>query len=245
METADYSASRSKGSLGSIFSALRRETSSQTGNWAGYGKLVQGGKVQAVMAFPPEVKQRTEDYISNLQALKQFKVDVTLDPDTTGPEVILSEDLKSARWGKPSREMPDCPERFDSGPCMLGREGFISGRHYWEVEVDGRFWTVGIARESVRRKGHSIFIRDLGILGLRKYEILCVALTSPSNTFVPLEKISKEIGVYLDYDLGQLSFYDLKNEKLIFAFPQVSFNGEKVFPYFSILLSQIKLSPNG
>ncbi|CAM5105038.1 unnamed protein product [Natator depressus] len=203
------------------------------------------GKVQAAMALSPEPRQRTPEFSLNPQTLRQFKVNVTLDPDTAGPELILSEDLKGARWGKPSQEMPDRLERFDTDPCVLGCEGFTSGRHYWEVEVDGMFWTVGVASESVRRKGRIVFRPNMGVLGLQKYHHLCVALTNPSNTYVPLKKNNNEIGVYLDYELGRVSFYDLSNEELLFAFPPVSFNGERVFPYFCVLLSHIKLSPRG
>ncbi|CAM2101547.1 unnamed protein product [Caretta caretta] len=203
------------------------------------------GKVHAAMALSPEPRQRTPEFSLNLQTLRQFKVNVTLDPDTAGPELILSEDLKGARWGKPSQEMPDRLERFDTDPCVLGCEGFTSGRHYWEVEVDGMFWTVGVASESVRRKGRIVFQPNTGVLGLQKYHHLCVALTNPSNTYVPLKKNNNEIGVYLDYELGRVSFYDLSNEELLFAFPPVSFNEERVFPYFCVLLSHMKLSPRG
>ncbi|XP_050777344.1 butyrophilin subfamily 1 member A1-like [Gopherus flavomarginatus] len=197
------------------------------------------------MALSPEPRQRTPEFSLNPQTLKEFKVNLTLDPDTAGPELILSEDLKGARWGKPSQKMPDHPERFDTDPCVLGCEGFTSGRHYWEVEVDGMFWTVGVARESMRRKGHIVFRPNTGVLGLQKYHHLCVALTSPSNTYVPLKNNNNEIGIYLDYELGQVSFYDLCNEELLFAFPPDSFNGERVFPYFCVFLSHIKLSPRG
>uniref|UniRef100_A0A8C4VUS4 Uncharacterized protein n=1 Tax=Gopherus evgoodei TaxID=1825980 RepID=A0A8C4VUS4_9SAUR len=256
---------------------------------------------------------------------------VTLDPDTAHPHLILSEDGKSVRWGPAQQDVPDNFRRFDPVPCVLGCEGFTSGRHCWEVEVDGSswavgvaresvrrkggvglepeegiwavgqlnpiqyvaltspwtslppdrrprkirvaldykgrqvaffnaennteiftflavggmFWTVGVARESMRRKGHIVFRPNTGVLGLQKYHHLCVALTSPSNTYVPLKNNNNEIGIYLDYELGQVSFYDLCNEELLFAFPPVSFNGERVFPYFCVFLSHIKLSPRG
>ncbi|KAF1660294.1 Butyrophilin subfamily 2 member A2, partial [Aptenodytes patagonicus] len=108
-------------------------------------------------------------------------VDVTLDPATAGPEVILSEDLKEATWGRPGRRWPEGPGRFDTDPCMLGSEGFTSGRHYWEVEANGRFWAVGVARESVQRKGRVLFKPNAEIWGLQKYDELCVALTAPSH----------------------------------------------------------------
>ncbi|NWI69857.1 TRIM7 ligase, partial [Todus mexicanus] len=166
-------------------------------------------------------------------------VDVTLDPTTAGPEVILSEDLKEATWGRPHHRWPPWPGQFDTDPSMLANQGFTSGRHYWELEATGRFWTVGVARESLRRKGGVLFKPNADIWGLQKYNRLCVALTAPSNTSVPF--LDGDIGVYLDYEVGQVSFYAVGSRRRVFTFPGTSFGGEKVFPYFGVLLSTIKL----
>nr|XP_013026064.2 E3 ubiquitin-protein ligase TRIM7 isoform X1 [Anser cygnoides] len=195
------------------------------------------------MAFCLKPRPCTWDLAVDYNAAKQFQVDVTLDPTTAGPEVILSEDLKEATWGRPGRRWPAGPGRFDTDPCMLGSQGFTSGRHYWEVEASGRFWTVGVARESVRRKGRILFKPNAEIWGLQKYDELCVALTAPSNTSVPLH--GGEIGVYLDYEVGQVSFYALGTRRRVFTFRVASFSGERVFPYFCVLLSTIKLPPRG
>ncbi|XP_074710387.1 uncharacterized protein LOC141936917 isoform X2 [Strix uralensis] len=149
-------------------------------------------------------------------------VDVTLDPATAGPEVILSEDLKEATWGRPGHRWPEGPGQFDTDPCMLGSEGFTSGRHYWEVKANGRFWAVGVARESIQRKGRVLFKPNAELWGLQKYDELCVALTAPSNTSVPL--LNGEIGVYLDYEVGQVSFYAVGSRQRIFTFPVASFS---------------------
>ncbi|XP_072891145.1 zinc-binding protein A33-like [Hemitrygon akajei] len=82
------------------------------------------------------------------------RVSVTLDVETANPYLEVSEDRKSVRWTRTRRKLPDTGKRFTFWPCVLGSEGFTSGRHYWEVEVTGnRGWYLGVAAESGERKG--------------------------------------------------------------------------------------------
>ncbi len=81
-------------------------------------------------------------------------VEVTLDPDTANPALVLSEDCKRMQCGLERREVPHSLRRFDGWWCCLGSEGFSSGRRYWEVEVGNRDWRLGVAKESALRKGY-------------------------------------------------------------------------------------------
>ncbi|XP_067417482.1 E3 ubiquitin-protein ligase TRIM15-like isoform X2 [Emydura macquarii macquarii] len=173
-----------------------------------------------------ELKAKIEE---TLRSYRQVKV--TLDPDTAHPNLILSEDWKTVKWGKKWHNVPEDPERFDSRACVLGCEGFTSGRHYWEVEVgDGVLWAVGVARESVRRKGWISPNPEGGIWAMGQWEEQFQALTSPESP-LPLSWVPRKIRVSLDYERGQVTFFDAGNEAPIFTFPPASFTGEKICPW--------------
>ncbi|KAL0189257.1 hypothetical protein M9458_016356, partial [Cirrhinus mrigala] len=79
---------------------------------------------------------------------------VTMDPDTAHPKLFLSEDDKKAGCGETRQVVPESPWRFDTCPSVLGKEGFSSGKFYFEVQVKGKTdWDLGVAVESVKRKG--------------------------------------------------------------------------------------------
>lgn len=126
------------------------------------------------------------------------------------------------------RICPVTQERFDTDPCVLSCEGYTSGRHAWEVEVwDKGCWAVGVARESVRRKGHLIQNPEEGIWAVQRWVGQYQALTSPV-THLSLCKVPQMIWVSLDYEQGQVTFFSAGNEAPIFTFPLTSFAGEKI-----------------
>ncbi|XP_067418522.1 zinc finger protein RFP-like [Emydura macquarii macquarii] len=170
---------------------------------------------------------------------------VTLDPDTANPWLDVSTDRKSVNWGVARQDQPENPERFDPAPCVLAVEGFISGRHYWEVEVgEGAVWVMGVAQEPVKRTGASSFTPEKRTWAVRKYWDQHWALTSP-ETPLYLHGVPRRIRVYLDYEGGLVAFYDAGTETPIFTFPPSSFAGEKICPFFELLStsSQITLQP--
>uniref|UniRef100_A0A8C3S0C7 Uncharacterized protein n=1 Tax=Chelydra serpentina TaxID=8475 RepID=A0A8C3S0C7_CHESE len=157
-------------------------------------------------------------------------VHVTLDPETANPHLLLSEDRKSVRLGAGRLDVPDNPKRFMLSPCVLGSEGFTTGRHYWELEVgDGEGWAVGAARESVERN-RLLRLQTEGIWAVRLgWDRQYTALTFPP-TPLSLDEKPRKIRVHLDYEEGQVTFYNAENMAQIFHF-SASFN-EKIFPYF-------------
>ncbi|XP_039357999.1 E3 ubiquitin-protein ligase TRIM39-like [Mauremys reevesii] len=111
-------------------------------------------KLQEPEAVSTDLKNVYKVSLDMREALQRFGVDVTLDPDTANPNLVLSEDRKHVRHRDKRQDLPDNPERFDRYAIVLGAEGFASGRRYWEVEVgDKTGWDLGGCMESLSRKG--------------------------------------------------------------------------------------------
>ncbi|XP_053422645.1 E3 ubiquitin-protein ligase TRIM7 isoform X2 [Nycticebus coucang] len=176
------------------------------------------------------LKKFKEDLQGELE--KEEKVELTLDPDTANPRLILSLDLKSVRLGPRAQDLPSHPRRFDTNTRVLASCGFSSGRHHWEVEVGSKDgWAFGVARESVRRKGLTPFTPEEGVWALQLNGGQYWAVTSPERTPLSCGHLSR-VRVALDLEVGAVSFYAVEDMRHLYTF-RVNFQ-ERVFPLFSV-----------
>ncbi|XP_010128678.1 PREDICTED: zinc finger protein RFP-like [Chlamydotis macqueenii] len=203
-----------------------------------------------VMTFNPpmeissDLERRLEDFLQRnvlvrgtlrkCQDSLMFKLqepsNVTLDPATAHPNLRLSEDRKQAKGQLTQQDLPDNPQRFDFEPCVLGCEGFTLGRHFWEVEVgQGGVWALGVARESVKRKGPMSLTPKEGVWALEAYH----SLTSPRAN-LRLNPLPRRIRVSLDYEAGRVAFFRADDDTPILVYTRASFKGERVFPWFKL-----------
>ncbi|KAK3567702.1 hypothetical protein QTP86_021625, partial [Hemibagrus guttatus] len=163
---------------------------------------------------------------------KKFAVDVTLDPDSAHPQLILSADGKQVTHVDTRQDLPDSPQRFNF-PCVVGKQSFSTGRFYYEVQVRGKTaWTLGVVRENINRKGwmtanpqNGFWMVDL------KNENQYRACACPDVPLTLREKV-EVVRVFVDYEEGLVSFYDVKARFHIYSFTGQSFD-EKLYPYFS------------
>ncbi|XP_065508699.1 butyrophilin subfamily 1 member A1-like [Caloenas nicobarica] len=180
-----------------------------------------------------EIENKAEELAWRRYAVPIEEVKVVLDSDTAHHTLVLSDDCKSVRRQVETIEVPDNPKRFDVMFCVLGYEGFTSGRCYWEVEVeDGEEWTVGICREDVKRKGTIPFKPEEGFWAVGQCLGCIQALMSPCWISLSEIQTPKRIRVSLCYEEGRVSFFSVDENIPIFTFPQTSFEGKTVYPWF-------------
>ena len=160
-------------------------------------------------------------------------MDVKLDPATAHRHLVLSDDGKEVKDDGEEQEVDDAPERFDMFGSILGLNRLTSGMSFWEVEVTNKSgWDLGVARGDANRKGELLLNPENGYWVTVHYEDdKYAALTAPPVR-LSLEEKPMKVGVFVDYEEGLVSFYDIKAQSHIHSFTECSF-GDELFPYFS------------
>ncbi|NXC42705.1 MEFV protein, partial [Penelope pileata] len=162
--------------------------------------------------------------------------DVILNADTAHPRLEVSKDGKSVKDTGVIRQVPDSEERFDSHLFVLAKEGYTSGRRYWEVDVGKRRnWVLGVASESVTRKGTVVLSPSNGfwVIGCadgREYW----AHTDPW-THLTVSGRPQKIGIFLDISAMKLSFYNVHMKRALHTFINIGDSQQegKFVPFFS------------
>uniref|UniRef100_A0A8C5U4T0 Uncharacterized protein n=1 Tax=Malurus cyaneus samueli TaxID=2593467 RepID=A0A8C5U4T0_9PASS len=161
---------------------------------------------------------------------------VTLDADTAHPRLELFVDETGVRDSGVIRCVPNNEKRFDSHLIVLAKQGYTSGKHYWEVDAGKRkSWAVGIALESVTRKGPFTLSPQNGfwVIGLADGGHYW-AYTDP-RTRLNISGGLNVIGIFLDIPGKQVTFYDVCDGETVYIFSIASCSSQKgkFIPLFS------------
>ncbi|XP_036594167.1 E3 ubiquitin-protein ligase TRIM39-like [Trichosurus vulpecula] len=162
----------------------------------------------------------------------KFHEEISLDPETAHPGIIISTDMKTMRERDSWKKLHHTVERSDLCGPVLATQSFVSGRHYWEVTVgNSSAWDVGLCKNSVKRIAEVSPSSSNGcwLLSLRQNNyIVC---TTP-RTRIPLRGKLCKVGIFLDYEAGDIVFYDVDSRCHIYTFTS-SFL-EPLWPVFAI-----------
>ncbi|XP_048103735.1 stonustoxin subunit beta-like [Alosa alosa] len=178
--------------------------------------------------------------------LLKYACVLTLDPNTAGKELSLSEGNRKVTFVREQQLYPEHPERFDWWrPQVLCREG-LTGRCYWEAEWSDRgdMWNgsrgarITVAYKSIKRKGGG----DDVIMGwnAKSWSLDCYpdrysVWHNNKHTDIPAPSSrSRTVGVYLDWPAGTLSFYSVSTNTLTHLHTFHSTFTEPLYPGFGL-----------
>ncbi|XP_030281557.1 E3 ubiquitin-protein ligase TRIM21-like [Sparus aurata] len=190
-----------------------------TKDWTGVSvrpPSYEGTVVRAVNQLEETLsKQMKNLFEAELKRVQQYAVDVTLDPDVVHPRSSGSHQTDYCR-------------------CVISKKCFTSGKFYFAFPVNtSSTWTLGVTiRESINRKGHITLSPQNG------YWTICLrnkneykACAGPSVR-LSLKSRPEKVGVFVDYEEGLVSFYDVDAAALIYSFTGCCFT-QKLYPFFS------------
>uniref|UniRef100_A0A7D9NLJ4 Uncharacterized protein n=1 Tax=Xenopus tropicalis TaxID=8364 RepID=A0A7D9NLJ4_XENTR len=153
------------------------------------------------------------------------KEPIIMDTNTAHRQLTISGDGKSASYsGSNSNQShsqnsqnyySSMSHSNNSQNCQLYTQvlssvSFRSGRHYWDVDCSkSGYWRVGVAYPSIGRREYNSYIGDNNKSWAVSKWGNSVTVTHDKNT-IPISSCqSSKIRVFLDYEAGRLSFYDL------------------------------------
>ncbi|KAM9745326.1 NACHT, LRR and PYD domains-containing protein 3-like [Menidia menidia] len=181
------------------------------------------------------VEQSKECWV-NLKLLRHHACDLTLDPNTAGAYLTLTQENKLATCNEEVQQHPDHPDRFEKFQVMC-EEG-LTGCHYWEVEYVSKDVGVGVAYKSMPRSGDCT--QDFSLGGNEKS--WCWNTNNQfchyrcCQSFKQLEfKLTGVLGVYLDWPAGILSFFEVYPDSIIHLYTEQTTFSEPLHPAFSFL----------
>ncbi|XP_035631290.1 NACHT, LRR and PYD domains-containing protein 3-like [Oncorhynchus keta] len=143
-----------------------------------------------------------------------YGCDLTLNPNTAHSYLSLSEENRKVTQVKEKQLYPDQPGRYDKWPQVLCREG-LTGRCYWEVEWSGDWALIAVTYRRLYQTGR----RRLGANDTSWSLDCCgnsyTAWHNNENTDISVSSShSNRVGVYLDWQAGILSFYNVSSDTL-------------------------------
>ncbi|XP_072115509.1 butyrophilin subfamily 1 member A1-like [Mobula birostris] len=157
-------------------------------------------------------------------------VTVRLDPETANGNLEVFEDGTAVRDAGGWRNVTENDRRFDRYPFLLGTQAFEAGKHYWEVSVvECPNWDLGVARNSVDRKGRVTLCPEEGYWCVShcwdRYEVKGL-----ENKDLNLGDKVAIIGIFLNYDEGIVSFHDAVRKQKLHSFAATFV--EPIYPFF-------------
>uniref|UniRef100_A0A8C9XS36 B30.2/SPRY domain-containing protein n=1 Tax=Sander lucioperca TaxID=283035 RepID=A0A8C9XS36_SANLU len=165
--------------------------------------------------------------------LRKYSCELRLDTNTVHRNLKLSDNNRKVTLVKEDQPYPGHPERFDSWPQLLCRDG-LTGRCYWEVERR-RDVNISVSYRGISRRGNS----DNCVFGYndQSWSLNCSddgysVWHNNRKTSVSSSSVSDRVAVYVDCPAGSLSFYTVSSDSLIHLYTFNTTFTQPLYPGF-------------
>uniref|UniRef100_A0A8C2DPK0 B30.2/SPRY domain-containing protein n=1 Tax=Cyprinus carpio TaxID=7962 RepID=A0A8C2DPK0_CYPCA len=171
----------------------------------------------------------------------QYSHQLTPDLNTVNKRLCLSENNRVITYTFIDQLYSYYTDRFDVYQ-VLCRES-VCGRCYWEIEWSGRVF-ISVSYKSISRKGWGYECW----FGYND-QSWCLDCSSSSYSFIhnniqtvlPVESVSRRIGVFVDHSAGTLSFYSVSDTMSLIHTVRTTFT-QPLYPGFTVCCeSSVKL----
>ncbi|XP_041045262.1 E3 ubiquitin-protein ligase TRIM21-like [Carcharodon carcharias] len=195
----------------------------------------ENGRLKSLLRSVEELHQAVKKLLPRMW---EYSRNITFDENTAHKNLTLSADLCSVQYNPIPTSVQNNPARFEGSCTVLVNESFSSGKHYWEVKVrnkDG--WNIGVAYSSIARKGkgkETVLGKDKYSWSLRMIDKEYYALHADESILLDMNSRDhncERLGIFLDYEEGRLSFYNVCRGVRIHSF-KTKFR-KPVFPAFN------------
>uniref|UniRef100_A0A8C5YWR1 Tripartite motif-containing protein 43 n=1 Tax=Marmota marmota marmota TaxID=9994 RepID=A0A8C5YWR1_MARMA len=151
--------------------------------------------------------------------LNHFQVNISFRNEISSHNVVLC-DVRRLMFGEDDEDEALNSDRSNYF-AALGDQIFTSGKHYWELDVCGSWnWAVGVCRDSVVRKNHTLpEFEDMFLLLCVKEGTHFSLLTTSPIFSLYIERPMGHVGVFLDFQSKSVSFLNVARSSLIWRYP--------------------------
>ncbi|KAK2888769.1 hypothetical protein Q8A67_014144 [Cirrhinus molitorella] len=153
--------------------------------------------------------------------------EVTFDPETIHPNLVLSEDLKTVSFSVAKQPYPSGSQRFTSFFQALSSQSFVRGEHLWNFQAEGCPWVLAVCYGDLPRSGSGSGLESsAGSWCLMYCENLLRAYEKGKDTPLRRTPSLKRMEIRLSFSAGTLAFYsvsDVSGDKTHLHTFQVSF----------------------
>lgn len=164
---------------------------------------------------------------------------MVFDPDTANARLGLAARNTQVFIANEVQNVHDHPGRFNVFLAVLGKTGFSSGRHYWEASVAEKpCYHLGMASESARRRGQIRISPVTGFWTIIRNKQGQYQAMDRTRINIPMQTQPLTVGILLDYEKGQISFYDAGARVHMYSFTGQTFRN-KIHPFINFCVDTV------